>query len=425
MRRADVHAAVAIAGALAIAASALLAAAGCGKKGAPRPPPRLIPAPIGDLRVRQTEDRLVLEMTYPAVTTGGLPLPAIEALEVLMLRPRAVGGAAPEIQPSTFAAAATVTKRLEGAELAAATRGAELVVELDAVAGPPLGPLAAVAPSAGEPATPAATATPTPPAEPAPAAETEPPGPTPTPDPASGPTPTATPTPERAVTAAGPSPIFFAVRTFGSRRNESPLSNLVAIAPLAAPEPPATLTLTPVADGIRVEWTVAADAPPPAGWDVLRRRFGESSFIDRVARLGSDQLAHVDSTATYGEHYEYTVRATAARDPQIESGDGPVRDLEYLDTFAPPTPTGLVALAEEGRIRLLWDRVEAPDLAGYRLYRQEEGGAQVELPRDPGAGTDHDDGQVRPGVAYTYRVTAVDHEDNESAPSDPATATPR
>ena len=119
------------------------------------------------------------------------------------------------------------------------------------------------------------------------------------------------------------------------------------------------------------------------------------------------------------------MRTIAARDPLVESDDGPVRDLEYRDTFAPPAPTGLVALAEEGRIRLLWDRVEAPDLAGYRLYRQESGGAEVELPRDPGAGTDHTDDQVRAGVAYDYRVTAVDQGGNESAKSEPATATPR
>jgi fibronectin type 3 domain-containing protein len=84
-----------------------------------------------------------------------------------------------------------------------------------------------------------------------------------------------------------------------------------------------------------------------------------------------------------------------------------------------------VALAEAGRIRLLWDRVEASDLAGYRRYRQENDGAEVELPRDPGAGADHSDDQVRAGATYTYRVSAVDHEDNESAKSEPATATPR
>ena len=384
-----------ILGAAAVALTASLLVASCGKKGPPRPPPRLIPAPIADLRVRQTADRLVLEMTYPAVTTSGLALPAVEALEILTLRPRPAGGAVPRIDPQLFAVTAQVTKRLEGAELQAATRGAELVIELDAAPGAPMGPLSEAELAAG-----GATPTPTP------AAAAPPAG------------PTATPSPP------GPPPILLAVRSFGPRRNESPLSNIVAIVPRVAPAAPATLALEPVADGIRIVWT-AGDGAPAQGYDVLRRKLGESSFAARVAQVGADSLEHVDATAVYGDHYQYTVRSVAARDPLVESGDGPVRDLEYKDTFAPPTPTGLVALAEEGRVRLVWDRVEAPDLAGYRLYRQENGGAETELPRDPGAGTDHIDDGVRAGVAYNYRVTAVDREDNESAKSEPATATPR
>jgi fibronectin type 3 domain-containing protein len=224
--------------------------------------------------------------------------------------------------------------------------------------------------------------------------------------------------------------VLLSVRTFGPRHNESPLSNLVAITPLIAPAAPVTLAATATAAGVKLEWTAApAVAPPvaaaPIGYDVLRRRAGEGAFVDRIAQLGADRLDQVDATAVYGERYEYTVRTIAARDPVVESDDGPGRDLEYRDTFAPPTPTGLVALAEEGRIRLLWDRVEAPDLAGYRLYRQESGEAEAELPREPGAGTDHTDDQVRAGVTNVYRVTAVDQEGNESAKSEPATATPR
>src|SRR5688572_12119494 len=160
-----------IQGATAVALAAFLLVASCGKKGPPRPPPRLIPAPIADLRVRQTADRLVLEMSYPAVTTSGLALPVVEALEVLTLRPRPAGGAVPRIDPQMFAVTAQVTKRLEGADLVAATRGAELVIELDAAPGAPMGPLseteldaaaAASAASAEAAATAARAATPSP-----------------------------------------------------------------------------------------------------------------------------------------------------------------------------------------------------------------------------------------------------------------------
>ena len=143
-----------IAGAIAVALLVPLVVASCGKKGPPRPPPRLIPAPIADLRVRQTGDRLVLAMTYPAVTTSGLALPAIEALEVLTLRPRPAGGVVPKVEPAMFAVTAAVTKRLEGAELQAATRGGELVLELDAAVGSPLGPVEGVTSQAAAGATP-------------------------------------------------------------------------------------------------------------------------------------------------------------------------------------------------------------------------------------------------------------------------------
>jgi hypothetical protein len=379
----------------------LLIVPGCGKKGPPQPPPRLIPAQTGDLTVRQTGDRLVLDLTYPAVTTSGLPLSGLEALEVLTLRPPAsrAASAPANVDPRMFASTAIVAARLEGAQLLAATRGPRLVVALDAEPGSPLGP-----PAGGDPATTAAAAPAAAPAvaEPGVAAPT--------------PTPTATP--------PGPPPLLIAIRTFGPRGNESPLSNVVAITPRAAPRPPDTLVATAAAGGVELAWTASAGAPA-AGFDVLRRPSAEDSFETRVAELGPDQLQHVDATAELGNHYEYTVRAVAARGPLIESADGPVAEIEYRDTFAPPSPSGLVALAEEGRIRLLWERVEAPDLAGYRLYRQAGPGAPIELERAPGASTDHSDDQVRGGVTYTYRVTAVDHDGNESPPSEPATATPR
>jgi hypothetical protein len=408
----------------ALALALLLAATGaaCGKKGPPQPPPRLIPAQTTDLLVRQTGDRLVLEMSYPGVTTSGLPLSGLEALEVLTLRPPAtqVRGPLTNVDQRMFASTATVAARLEGPALLAATRGPRLMVSLDAAPGSPLGAPAgqdaataapappAVEPPAAEPAQPAAEAAP---AEPAAAPPTA--------------TPTVTVTPTATPTAAGPPPVLIAIRSFGPRGNESPLSNVISITPLRAPAPPDSLVVTAAAGGVELAWTLPASATATVGFDVLRRRAGESAFEQRVAELGPDRLRHVDGTAVLGERYEYTVRTVAARGPLVESADGPVREIEYRDTFAPPTPTGLVALAEEGRIRLVWERVEAPDLAGYRVHRQAGTDAPVELERDPGPSTDHSDDQVAAGITYTYRVVAVDDDGNESAPSDPATATPR
>jgi hypothetical protein len=351
-----------IARAAAVALLALPLVFACGKKGPPRPPPKLIPAPITDLRVRQTGDRLVLLMTYPAVTTSGLALERVEALDVVAFRPKAAGQA--PLDPRILETVAPVAKRLEGPELVAAVRGPALRVEHDAASGAARGPS----------------------------------------------------------TEADPAAIQIAVRSFGPRGHPSPLSNVVSIAPRTAPAPPDSVEVVAEAGGIRVRWT--SSTAEATGFGVYRRLAGEQEYWP-IAELGPDAREHLDGTAALGTDYEYTVRTRAASEPAIESVDGAVRALQYRDTFPPPTPSGLVALAEEGRIRLLWDRVDAPDLAGYRLYRQENDGAEVELPRDPGAGADHSDDQVRSGATYTYRVTAVDGEDNESAKSEPATAMPR
>ena len=423
-------------GAAALACALMVSAAvACGKKGDPTPPPRLIPAQVTDLRVQQTGDELQLAMTYPAVTTGGLPLPSIEAAEIVALRlPAPPSGAPPPVvDPRIFEASAQVAKRLEGAELAAATRGAKLVMELDATPGSTFGPRTGgegpVVPAA-EPAAESAAADTAAPDAPEAAAQDaaalEATAPEAPPEAPAGEAP-ATGAP--ATGARGPEPpaptLLLAVRTIGPRGHASPLSNVVGIAPGMPPAPPGSLTAEPTASGIQLTWTAGAGAGFDAGFDVLRRIAGERAFGDPVAQLGPDGFSHLDATAAFGTRYEYAIRTVARRDPLVESADGPVRAVEYRDVFAPPAPGGLVALAEEGRVRLLWERVEAPDLAGYRLYREQNGGAAVELPRGPGAGTDHTDDQVRAGSTYVYRVTAVDTQDNESTPSEPATAVPR
>ena len=63
--------------------------AACGYVGEPLPPALHIPEPIGDLSALQRGDKIVLEFTLPSLTTEGLALDAVSALEIR-------GGTAPE-----------------------------------------------------------------------------------------------------------------------------------------------------------------------------------------------------------------------------------------------------------------------------------------------------------------------------------------
>ena len=96
----------------------------------------------------------------------------------------------------------------------------------------------------------------------------------------------------------------------------------------------------------------------------------------------------------------------------------------FRDLVPPPAPATLTPLIETKAVRLIWAAVEAPDLAGYRLYRTEGvgHGTRHQGDRHDSArggrsvtATDYVDARVDLGIAYRYAVTAVDKTGNESA----------
>ncbi len=108
--------------------------------------------------------------------------------------------------------------------------------------------------------------------------------------------------------------------------------------------------------------------------------------------------------------------AVAQRVPLVESAIAAAREVDYRDVFAPPVPAGLVALADAGAVRLVWDESRAPDLAGYRLYRRRGDGPWRPLTAEPVTAVEYTDADVAAGETYRYRVTAIDALGNESEP---------
>ena len=97
--------------------------------------------------------------------------------------------------------------------------------------------------------------------------------------------------------------------------------------------------------------------------------------------------------------------------------------MTFKDLVPPPPPTGLTALVETAGVRLVWDPVDAPDLAGYKVYRTE--GTGIEQLRPIGTipltpvqlvtATNYRDTSVAHGISYYYEVVSVDKTGNESA----------
>lgn len=361
----------------------MLAIVACGKRGAPRPPVPIIPKATSDLLVTQRADQVILSWSYPSLTTAGrsltdirrisvfryveelpasaitdpaMPMPA--DLDPAVPRPVALFSKVPTLPEAQFAKLATRIESIEGANLADATAGARLFF---------------------------------------------------------------TDRPPLLSIDGRPLRLTYAVVT-EAETAKSDFSNLGIIVPLSVAIPPTGLVATAQTDGVVLSWdapkmSVRGDeSPVVTGYNIYR---------DVVAVSGEEAPAPVNTapvTATtwtdapsYGEH-EYRVTAVAALGPPLVASEPsePVK-VNFVDLVPPPVPTGLTPLLESKIVRLLWEPVQAADLAGYHVYRIEQL-SRLRLTPHPWTDPNFTDISLQLGITYHYEVTAIDKNGNESAP---------
>ncbi len=92
------------------------------------------------------------------------------------------------------------------------------------------------------------------------------------------------------------------------------------------------------------------------------------------------------------------------------------------DSTPPPAPHALRARGFERHIELAWEPVQAPDLRGYRIERSTDGTRFAAIAVQTSWFHRYVDFLGAPGRRATYRVRAVDLNDNVSAPSESAAA---
>lgn len=225
-----------------------------------------------------------------------------------------------------------------------------------------------------------------------------------------------------------PASLAYAVVSVRRGGERSPLSNIVSFSPAVPPGPPTIIRVTPDQGRICIEWIppetdVIGRPSSVGGYRLYRRTLPEEEYD---APLNADPVpgtVFVDTTAPSGAALVYTVRATLPGKPKIEGVPAVEVGVDYRDVFPPAAPARLDVLPEAGAVRLLWDPVAAPDLAGYVVYRAEgEGGAPVRLTEKPIADAFFTDTTVQPRRRYRYTVVAVDSSGNASAPSPEALA---
>ncbi|MCP4371133.1 MAG: hypothetical protein GY797_23915, partial [Deltaproteobacteria bacterium] len=83
--------------------------------------------------------------------------------------------------------------------------------------------------------------------------------------------------------------------------------------------------------------------------------------------------------------------------------------IDVIDTSPLGAPSGLVAGYSGNSVTLSWEAINAPELAGYNIYRStSDPGNYEKLNEVPITGTQYTDNNVEPGMIYYYFVTTVD-----------------
>jgi len=210
-------------------------------------------------------------------------------------------------------------------------------------------------------------------------------------------------------------------RGFRRRPVESEISNLVRLRLLDVLGPTNHIESQTTEKAIELRW------PPPAstfGGQQAKSLAGYRIYRSRTGKPGSFQLVgeskeprYLDSDFEFGRAYSYEVRALFKEGGTIAEGEG-TQPYEVIprDTFPPVRPKGLTALYTAGAVELVWTANSEKDLAGYCVYRRENGEQPKKLNKELLRTPILRDVSVQPGHIYFYQVTALDLSNNESQP---------
>jgi hypothetical protein len=215
----------------------------------------------------------------------------------------------------------------------------------------------------------------------------------------------------------------FALRVKESRKQRlSEFSDEVTVRPGKLPLPPAVVRAEVLADRIDIRWEAPEknfDGSTPVAVQAFHIYRTDSAGTRKLAAVPFPAAEWADRDFQFGKAYRYFIRSAATTaEPALESDDSPAIDVLPKDVFPPAAPSGLMAASGPDVITLVWDANADKDLGGYRVWRKEEGQADfICLTDKPIVENTHTDKAVEKEKRYTYAITAVDIQGNESPKS--------
>ena len=249
-----------------------------------------------------------------------------------------------------------------------------------------------------------------------------------------------------------PALLTYRVELLNSRGRSAGPSGPAFAAAGQAPSPLGELSISPGPSGPLLQWhavtgqppvelkrtLVDATQPPPKQKSSLPSKLNFSprspasaqppgTVLLLASRNGMDPGGVLDDSVQDPHTYTYTAQRVltiqlAGHSLELRGLPSPPITFTQRDIFPPAIPSGLVSIPAGGygtplSIDLSWDPGPERDLLGYNVYRSQNGGAFAQITPQPVPNPAFRDLTVAPGVAYSYRVTALDQHHNESAPS--------
>ena len=246
----------------------------------------------------------------------------------------------------------------------------------------------------------------------------------------------------------------YAVEALNLEARSAGLSNRVQVALAPTLPPPGSFRAEVMKDGVMLTWDWQAPSSkiPDLSYQCrIYRKSLETGTEAKLADVDCSLGRYEDKTIEWQKNYQYRIEVVTsvklpsqetpcATKPEgnngstncisvsfIEGDDSPPQRVFTKDIYPPAVPTGLQAVfsgpGQPPFVDLLWTPDTDADLAGYNVYRREEGGTFAKINSDVVKTPAYRDGNVVSGKTYSYAVTAVDERGNESARSEEASET--
>lgn len=233
--------------------------------------------------------------------------------------------------------------------------------------------------------------------------------------------------------------ITYAAEVLNRQGRAAGLSNPVRVSLARTLPPPRDFRVRVAKEGVVLSWIGEIISVPPPGVNYVYRvyRHAEGSnerALAGEAPAGAETIFIItDAGIEWQKTYYYRaeavtlIRGANKSQLEIEGDDTPEIKVFADDVFPPAVPVESQAVfsgpGQKPFIDLVWAPVTDADLAGYNVYRREEGATAVKLNGELIKAPAYRDENVDSPKKYFYSVSAVDVRGNESARSEEASET--